>query len=82
LASTPESDGKPYQDWLFRASQVPDHYWKDINNRLKFLEWAAKQLQVEKLEDWYQHSKRDLYPLGGSFAVHRIFCGPNMLWRT
>ena len=37
--------------WL--SARVPLNYWEDINNQKKYLNWLAKELNVEKLEDWY-----------------------------
>jgi hypothetical protein len=54
-----------WHDWRFRLSQVPNRYWENQQNRRRFLEWAASQLNISTLSDWYAHSRRDLDPLGG-----------------
>ncbi len=40
--------------WLF--GKVPKNYWGDVNNQLKFLNWAGKKLNINKMEDWYNVS--------------------------
>ena len=44
----------PEYDWLpWKFAQCPRNYWNDINNVRKFMNWAAKQLNVKKMSDWY-----------------------------
>jgi hypothetical protein len=38
--------------WKFE-SQIPRHYWDDLKNQRKFLEWAAIELKIKDYKDWY-----------------------------
>ena len=47
----------PEYDWLpWQFEQCPQHYWSDIKNVRKFMEWAGKQLNVKEISDWYKVS--------------------------
>ena len=37
--------------WLFY--KTPQRYWNNIENQLKFIEWASKQYNIKLLSDWY-----------------------------
>eukprot|EP01027_Heterolobosea_sp_BB2_P026356 GEZU01040587.1.p1 GENE.GEZU01040587.1~~GEZU01040587.1.p1 ORF type:complete len:509 (-),score=114.87 GEZU01040587.1:129-1430(-) len=51
--------------WRFRV--VPSGFWMDKANQRRFLEWAAKQLQVRSPDDWYSKvSHEDICRLGGA----------------
>jgi hypothetical protein len=46
----------PWQLWRFSPSEnpLPKDYWNDPKNVKEYLEWLAKELKVEKPEDWYR----------------------------
>jgi hypothetical protein len=46
----------PEYEWLpWKFAVVsPRNYWEDIRNRRKFTDWAAKELNVKKMSDWYK----------------------------
>jgi hypothetical protein len=45
-------------EWLpFRFVQTPKNYWEDVNNQGKFVEWAAKVLNISDLSGWYSVSQ-------------------------
>ena len=41
----------PWIPWKFR--RIPPNFWNDLSNQRKFLESIAKDLNVNKIEDWY-----------------------------
>ena len=44
----------PEYDWLpWKFSRVPKGFWPELANQRKFVEWAAKQLNVKQMSDWY-----------------------------
>jgi hypothetical protein len=44
----------PEYEWLpWKFQGTTRKYWEDINNQRKFLDWAAKQLNISDLSGWY-----------------------------
>jgi hypothetical protein len=44
----------PNYEWLpWKFQKSPPNYWNDVKNQRKFLEWAAKQLNITELNDWH-----------------------------
>jgi hypothetical protein len=44
----------PDYHWLpWKFTAVPPNYWNDKKNIRIFLDWAAKQLKVKEMSDWY-----------------------------
>jgi hypothetical protein len=44
----------PQKEWLpWKFSQLPSNYWDDVNNQIKFMNWAAKELKIKEMSDWY-----------------------------
>jgi hypothetical protein len=42
-------------EWLpWKFSFCPNNFWDDVKNHRKFLDWAAKQLNVNEYGDWYR----------------------------
>ena len=47
----------PEYDWLaWKFSQTPRHYWSDIKNQRKYLNWLATILNIKSKDDWYKLS--------------------------
>jgi hypothetical protein len=47
----------PEYEWLpWRFDTLPGSYWEDTKNQRKFVEWAAKQLNIKEMSDWYHIS--------------------------
>ncbi len=46
----------PEYDWLPWKFERPRNYWSDIKNVRKFMDWAAQQLNVKEMSDWYNVS--------------------------
>jgi hypothetical protein len=44
----------PDYEWLpWKFDKCPANYWDDVNNQRKFMEWAAKELNIKEMSDWY-----------------------------
>jgi hypothetical protein len=58
---------QPDHEWLeWKFIRTPKSFWKEKANQRKFLEWAAKQLKVNKMEDWHRVSIPQLRDIGGT----------------
>jgi hypothetical protein len=45
----------PEYDWLpWKFEKCPYNYFDDVKNQAKFIEWAAQQLNIKDMSDWYQ----------------------------
>jgi hypothetical protein len=45
----------PNYEWLpWKFQSSPRDFWTDVNNQRKFMEWAAKELKIKEMSDWYQ----------------------------
>ena len=53
----------PWQPWLFK--RVPQHFWREIENRRAYLDWLGKHLGFKTLTDWYQIAKSDFQKHNG-----------------
>jgi hypothetical protein len=41
-------------EWLpWKFPICPHNYWNDVKNSRKFVEWAAKELKIKEMSDWY-----------------------------
>jgi hypothetical protein len=49
--TNPSDNATPWTD------KCPPKYWNDVNNHKKFVDWAAKQLNIKEMSDWYKVSK-------------------------
>ena len=48
----------PEYEWLpWKFEYSPRNFWNNEDNKLKYLEWAGKQLGIKELNDWYKCSK-------------------------
>ena len=55
--------------WL--GNRVPNGYWQDPNNRVKYLVWLEEKLGYTSPEDWYQTTRKDFEQnKGGGLLVH------------
>jgi hypothetical protein len=44
-------------EWLpWKFSKSSHHFWGDLENQRKFLDWVVKQLNYKEFQDWYQVS--------------------------
>jgi hypothetical protein len=60
----------PYYNWLpWKFPEFPVEYWDDLKNQRKFMDWAARQLNID---DWYKVS---IKVLTSEFQVEYIGFG-------
>jgi hypothetical protein len=57
----PEYDWKP---WLFQ--RVPRSYWANLDNQKKYLEWIKIKFNIQKFDDWYKLTAKDIKDNGGA----------------
>jgi uncharacterized radical SAM superfamily Fe-S cluster-containing enzyme len=44
-------------NWLpWKFTVCPQHYWDDKKNQRKFMDWAANELKINEMSDWYNAS--------------------------
>lgn len=56
----------PENPWLvWRFSQLPRDFWSSVDNQKLFLEWMARDLQLNNLEDWYYVHPAEISNRGG-----------------
>jgi hypothetical protein len=73
----------PDYEWLpWKFDVAPAHFWNDIKNQKKFMDWVGKQLKITEMSDWYKVTKRvtiatfplthykDLYNVGASSLLN------------
>jgi hypothetical protein len=47
----------PEYEWLpWKFVKCPQNFWNDVKNQRQFMDWAAKELKVNELSDWYNVS--------------------------
>ena len=39
--------------WKFEHSPCPRSFWNDVKNQRNFMDWAAIELNVKQMSDWY-----------------------------
>jgi hypothetical protein len=58
----------PDYNWLpWKFTIPPRNYWDDTKNQKKFLEWAAKELKIKDMSDWYNVTYKVTLPLNICF---------------
>ena len=44
----------PEHEWLpWKFDSCPRHFWTVPANQRKFMDWAAKELNIKDMSDWY-----------------------------
>jgi hypothetical protein len=66
----PEHDWKP---WMF--GRAGGNTMNDVQAQRQFFEWAAKELELRTLEDWYRSRLSDVYSLGGRNFIIKNYQG-------
>jgi hypothetical protein len=52
----------PNYEWLpWKFDKCPQNYWDDFQNQLKFMNWVAKELNINENDDWYKISAKVFY---------------------
>lgn len=81
----------PNYSWkIWKFTQVPHHFWDSKENQLEYMEWLAKELNVNSMEDWYKVTQRlitkhygahllRLYNNSTSALITSLF--PNYPWK-
>ena len=60
----------PWKEWMF--PQVPQGFFAEKKNRVRWIKWAAEQLDLRKPEDWYDVNLSELVQLkSGCFFGNR-----------
>ena len=58
------------REWLF--DRVPNDFWKNTTNQLRYLKWAQSELGIKTWTDWYDVTQMDLRRLKkGSSLLHQ-----------
>lgn len=69
-------DVYPEHEWLpWKFIQSPRSFFGVQENRLAFFTWAAKQLEVRELADWYNITPSQLAPMGGDGLIRSLYGG-------
>lgn len=67
----------PEFNWLpWKFTRVPKDYWNEFQNQRKFVDSIAKQLNIQKMTDWYKVSYNVILIIG-----QNNFKGFNSNWR-
>eukprot|EP01118_Nematostelium_gracile_P006691 TRINITY_DN2154_c0_g1_i1.p1 TRINITY_DN2154_c0_g1~~TRINITY_DN2154_c0_g1_i1.p1 ORF type:complete len:503 (+),score=96.97 TRINITY_DN2154_c0_g1_i1:89-1597(+) len=70
----------PQHPWdLFNFRKTPKQTWNDIPLRKELMTNLAKQLKIDKMEDWYGVTKRKIYDVGGAALLQRYQNSPSKM---
>jgi hypothetical protein len=62
----------PDYNWLpWKFTQVPKNYWENVNNQKKFIDWAATQLNIKEMSDWYKVTRKVSHICGTSSVTNK-----------
>jgi hypothetical protein len=77
--SFPEYEWKP---WLFE--NMPRNFWQHKENIMLFFQWLAKELNIEKPEDWYLIDSNTLEKYGFYKSLYQslILIYPDYDWKS
>ncbi len=49
----------PEHEWLpWKFPKSPNGFWHNLKNQKLFLDWAQKELNYQKMEDWYKITEK------------------------
>jgi hypothetical protein len=52
----------PDYNWLpWRFGTCPRNFWDDAKNQRNFMDWAATQLNIKEMSDWYKITAKVTY---------------------
>jgi len=71
----PEHSWKP---WLFSHAKLG--FWKEKSNRKSFFDWLFKELNLQRMENWYSVKVRQVIDHGGGGML--VVCYGNSLQRA
>ena len=70
----------PEYNWLpWKFFKTPKNYWNDDLNKIKFVHYLAKALNINNLEDWYNVTTKDLRKHGASTLLFHDITLPKLL---
>jgi hypothetical protein len=58
----------PWQPWKFKQG-VASGYWDNLQNQRKFLDAVGKELNFQRLDDWYRIDAKVLMEKGGTMVL-------------
>ena len=67
--------------WKF-SQKVPQGYWNDINNKREFMNWLGKQLDYQKMDDWYNLHWKDIIKYGGWSLLMKYNGSPSQILQS
>jgi len=72
------------EKWLeWKFLQVPQGFWKNLDNQKKYMKWLSKQLGYTKIEDWYKIKRKDfINNYGYGLLSHHYNTSPIRLIKT
>jgi hypothetical protein len=73
LALSTAYPGYDWLPWKFDHFRVPSNYWDDVKNKIKFLDFASKELKIKELSDWYKITSKVLLFETFLMTIKRIF---------
>lgn len=66
----------PEFDWNpFLFNNVPRRYWFVKENQTKLFDWIGEVLEVQKFEDWYKVTVKDIRSLGYGSLLSEFYSG-------
>ncbi|KAJ1501146.1 hypothetical protein HMI54_010222 [Coelomomyces lativittatus] len=73
----------PDYKWLpWKFPTVPRNFWVDIKNQKWFIEWAAQELKIKEMSDWYNVSFKQIIDAGGGILLVKNRSLPHLLFRV
>src|SRR5688572_7922102 len=51
------------------AAQVPKGFWSKIENQKAYIQWLEQQLNINKKEDWYHVTTKQIYQNDGTLLT-------------
>ena len=55
---------RKWNEWQFHAT--PQRFWRKKVNRIRYMDWLAKELKIRRPEDWYRVTRKDFYEHDGA----------------
>jgi hypothetical protein len=63
-------DKYPDHEWCeWKFKQVPIFFWDYKPNRIRYMEWLVKQLNIKSPRDWFEVTVHDFEKNHGSKAI-------------
>ena len=64
--------------WKFKT--LPKGYWNKREHQQYFLDWFSKEYKIQKLENWYSVTEKDIEEIGGGGLLSKYeFSLPQLL---